>query len=79
MSYKKCKDVSPVGCKFLTYKASWNLCDDVAPEEGAVDHPYCFRVPGELCRLKKGVFIGVFIYKGFSLLCANRNRQEKCI
>lgn len=45
---------SPVSCEFLTYKATRDLCDNVAPEEGAVDHPHCLRVPRELCSLKKG-------------------------
>lgn len=45
-------EYSPAGCKFLTYKATRDLCDYVAPEEGAVDHPHRLRVPGELCSLK---------------------------
>lgn len=47
------KSHSPVGCKFLTYKAARDLRDNVAPKEGAVDHPHCFRIPCELGRLEK--------------------------
>lgn len=47
----------PVGSKFLTYKTTGDLCDDVAPEEGAMNHPHCLRVPCELCSLEKGKYM----------------------
>ena len=43
----------PVRCKLLTNKPSWDLSDNVAPEEGAVDHSHRLRVPTELSRLKQ--------------------------
>lgn len=43
----------PVSCKFLTYKTTGDLCDDVAPEEGAMDHPHRLWVPCKLCCLEK--------------------------
>lgn len=45
---------SPVGCKFLTYKATRDLRDDVAPKKGAMDHSHCLWIPCELSSLWKG-------------------------
>lgn len=38
----------PVCCKLLADEPSWNLCHYVPPEEGAVDHSYCFWIPVKL-------------------------------
>lgn len=39
---------TPVCCKFLADEPSWNLRHYVPPEEGAVDHSYCFWIPVKL-------------------------------
>lgn len=43
--------ILPVGCQLVGYEASWDLCDNVAPEERAMDQAHCLRVPVKLCWL----------------------------
>lgn len=47
----KQKSDGPVCCKLLADEPSWDLGDDVSPEEGAMDHPHRFWIPVELCFL----------------------------
>ena len=49
------EDHSPVGGKLLTDEPSGDLGDDVAPEEGAVDHPHRLGLPVELSLLQGAV------------------------
>lgn len=51
------KRTSPVGKQLVGDETAGDLSYNVAPEEGAVDHPHCLRVPGELCSLEKRRYI----------------------
>lgn len=41
----------PVSSQSGGYIPSWNLGDNVAPEEGAMDHPHGLWIPVEYCFL----------------------------